>query len=185
MLVFSPKRDWSQRNGARICGTGYSFIWISLLCSSTQLDLDPVQYRCNTSPLSQFFFTFYFLNFYFFLLLTFFLTFFNQWLRLKVVFYNYQFQPLIAIAPSAIAPDPNPTQLKLPGQNLFPNDNGIPDCFIIEFFRLPLFDFELWDSNVCYSEWLKVKSSYIQCHFLFQTLLPFFLVVKVLWVAQF
>jgi len=35
------------------------------------------------------------------------------------------------------------SQLKLPGQNLFPNDNGIPDCFIIEFFRLPLFDFEL------------------------------------------
>ena len=99
---------------------------------------------CNSpSPLSQFYVTFYLLNFYFLLLLTFFLTFFNQWLRLKVVFYNYQFQPLIAIAPSAIAPDPNPTQLKLPGQNLFPNDNGIPDCFIIEFFRLPLFDFEL------------------------------------------
>ena len=46
--------------------------------------------------------TIFFFTFYFVLLLTFFLTFFNQWLRLEVAFCNYQSQPLITIAPGAI-----------------------------------------------------------------------------------
>ena len=45
--------------------------------------------------------------FYFLLLIKFFFTFFNQWLRLKVAFCNCQSQPLKEIASSAldIAPD--------------------------------------------------------------------------------
>ena len=48
---------------------------------------------CNSPPHSH--------NFFYILLFTFinfFLIFFNQWLRLKVAFYNYQSQPLIALA---------------------------------------------------------------------------------------
>ena len=81
---------------------------LSFFFSFSFLDQDPMQYLgyctgCNSpSPLSKFYITFYLLNFYFLLLLTFFLTFFNQWLRLKVAFCNYQSQPVIAIAPGGI-----------------------------------------------------------------------------------
>ena len=109
MLVFSPKRDWKPKNWC-------SYLWyrLQLYMNFTFMLIHSagfgssaisVQYctGCNSpSPLLQFFFTFYFSNFYFFLLLTFFLTFFNQWLRLKVAFYNYQSQPSIVIAPGAI-----------------------------------------------------------------------------------
>ena len=67
-----------------------------------------------THLLSQHFFTFHFFNFNFLLFLTFFLTLFNQWLRLIFIFYlfiiiiiiiifcNYQSQPYIGIALGAI-----------------------------------------------------------------------------------
>ena len=81
------------------------------------LDVDRIgriRIRCNTQsitpdaihlPLSHNFFFLHFIfkifTFYFLLLLTFLLTFFNQQLRLKVVFCNYQSQPLIAISSGA------------------------------------------------------------------------------------
>ena len=54
---------------------------------------------CNSSRLShKFFYFLIFFNFYFLSLIKFFLTFFNQWLRLKIAFCNYQSQPSKVIA---------------------------------------------------------------------------------------
>ena len=103
MLVFSPKRGWKPKKWCSyLGGTGYSFIWISLLCSSTH-SLSCLVKICSLMTMGF----------------------------------------LIVSLLSSLG------------------------------FHYLILNFE--NSNFCYSEWLKAKSSYIQCHFLFQTLTLFFL----------